>query len=321
MQGYRMSTLATRAASLALVLLAGCGAQTVLLGTSGGHLFVGYDQLVTPGEETVLEARLQSGDLLSDRPGHAVRFLLDGRLYGITLTDREGMAQLPFTPQREMDYFFIATPTATGFWSDPPSAVDVLVACRRSDAPLLIVDIDRTLVESGFTQVLLGEPQPMPHSVPVMQRLAKEFCVVYLTHRPELFSPKSKLWLCRNGYPAGPVLLADVEGFIKGSSGFKSARLAELSEKFTNIRLGIGDLVTDVLAYRSVGAGGYLILHPHLLEPEELLDLARQVDELPQAIQVVTGWDEIEQGIFEGRRFPPGQMAARLRELARSDAQ
>ena len=67
-----MSTLATRAASLALVLLAGCGAQTVLLGTSGGHLFVGYDQLVTPGEETVLEARLQSGDLLSDRPGHAV---------------------------------------------------------------------------------------------------------------------------------------------------------------------------------------------------------------------------------------------------------
>jgi len=45
------------------------------------------------------------------------------------------------------------------------------------------------------------------------------------------------------------------------------------------------------------------------------------VDELPQAIQVVTGWDEIEQGIFEGRRFPPDRMAARLRELARSDAQ
>ncbi len=303
---------------LLALALSGCGTGGVVLGTPGEYLFIANDQLVTPGERTWLRARLQGGDLLSDRPGHTVMFYRDGSLHGASVTDADGVARLHFTPSAKGDYVFEARVSPVGLTSPPGPVPSLLIACRPHDEPILVVDIDRTLVESGFVQVLFGEPEPLEDSARVMRRLAKEFTIVYLTHRPEYFDPVSRLWLCEHTYPAGPVLFADIKGFVKGSEEYKTATLAELSRRFTNIRIGIGDLITDVCAYHQAGASGYLILHPQLMEKMELLELSREVEQLPPSVQVVTSWREIERGIFDGDRFAPEEMAGLLRRQARA---
>lgn len=303
----------------AIVALAGggCGTQTVLFGTPGQYLLNGYDQLATPGQTAMLRARLQAGDLLSDQPGHTIRFYRDGRLVAAAVTGPEGYAQVPYHCPDAGDYAFTAEAALAGFSQQPPEPVELLIACRPADAPLLIVDLDYTLVESGFGQVLLGEPAAMPDSPEVMQKLSGDYSVIYLTHRPEYFGPRSKQWLSKNGYPRAPVLLSDIAGFVGGSGQFKSTRLAEIKSTFANIRIGIGDKVSDAQAYHDNGIKAYLIVMPQLYEqPQGLLDLAEAIATLSPQVQVVTTWRQIERGIYDGESFPPDAMVQQLKERA-----
>jgi hypothetical protein len=304
--------------SLAGLLLGGCGTQRVLLGTEGSYFFVGYDQLTTPGGAAVLQTRLQAGDLLANQPGYTVKYFLGPDLYAAALTDQDGYARAPFTAESPGDYIFKAQPAPTGFSQTPPEPMDIFIASRPADTPLLIVDLDKTIVESGFRQVLFGQPKPMANSARVMQQLAKDYTVVYLTHRPEYFGPKSKQWLADNGYPRAPVLLSSLKGFASGSKQFKSTRLAEIHRQFTNIRIGVGDKISDAQVYQANGAQAYLIVQTQTLKaPQEMLDLAADISTLPATVQVVSNWDQIERGVFDRQKFPPSAMVSLLQDQAR----
>jgi len=304
--------------SLAGLLLGGCGTQHVLLGTEGTYFFVGYDQLTTPGEAVVLQTRLQAGDLLTNQPGYTIKYFLGPDLYAAALTDQDGYARASFTAERPGDYIFKAQPAPTGFSQAPPEPMDIFIASRPADTPLLIVDLDQTVVESGFKQVLFGQPKPMANSVRVMQRLAKDYTVVYLTNRSEYFGPKSKQWLADNGYPRAPMLLSSLKDFAGGSKQFKSTRLAEIHKQFTHIRIGVGDKISDTQAYQANGAQAYLIVQTQTLKtPQEMLDLAADIRTLPATVQVVSSWDQIERGIFDGQKFPPSAMVSLLQDQAR----
>jgi hypothetical protein len=293
--------------------LGGCGAQSLLLGTQGEYLFAGHDVLGRPGEEVQLQARLQGGDFLRGQPGLVVRFSRDGQPYKAAETDNDGVAQVAFTPTEPGNYVFAADLSPKGFSSAPPPPTDLLVACRKADTPLMVVDLDKTLVESGFEQVLIGDPRPMPGSAQVMAALAQEFSVVYLTHRPDYFGPKSKAWLKAHLFPRGPLLLSDIGGFLRGSAAFKTAALEELRKRFSRIEIGVGDKVSDALAYHANGIKGFLIVQTSASATAAALRAeAKALDELPDAVQVVTGWGEIEKAVFQKATFPKQRVQQEL---------
>ena len=303
--------------SMLAAILAGCGAQGTLLGTEGGYLLTASDLLCLPGREARLRAKLQGGDLLKAQPGYVVRFYEDGRLFKAAQTDAHGAASVSFTPPSAGDYRFQVDVSPAGFADAPPGSQELLVACRQSDQPIVVVDMDRTVVASGFHMVLLGDPEPMPGSAGLLAKLAETHSIVYLTHRPDYFGPKSKAWLKRYSYPEGPVLLASVSGFLKGSGQFKGEMLEEMTESFSRIEMGIGDKVSDAAAYWRNGLKSFLIVQaPTGDDPAAYEALADRLATLPDEVQVVTSWQQIASVIFAGSSFPRSITEGELRNKA-----
>ncbi|MBE3069617.1 MAG: hypothetical protein IMZ66_05205 [Planctomycetes bacterium] len=305
------------ALSVCTLAAGGCGAQQILLGTEGAYLFTVMDALALPGEDVLLRARLQAGDLLRGRAGQVVRFSRDGVLYKAGETDGDGVAAVTFTPPEPGDYRFVADVAAAGLPDEPPRPRELLIACRAADAPVVVVDLDKTIVASGFHAVLLGNPEPMPGSPEVLSRLARDRTVVFLTHRPDYFGPKSKQWLRAQGYPPGPVLLSTVGGFLKGSGTYKQDAIRSLKQRFKGIAVGIGDKVSDAQAYHDNGLKAFLIVQvPDDASADALEQLADSIKGLPDAVQVVTGWGEIEKALFDAGAYPRSAIERRLRDLA-----
>jgi hypothetical protein len=297
--------------------LTGCGAQSYLLGTRGSHLFTARDAVALPGETVRLEARLQGGDFLVDMPGYVVRFHREGRLYRAAQTGNDGVAAVSFTPPTPGDYRFRAEVAPAGFADEPPQPQELLVTCRAPDAPMAVVDLDKTLVADGFHTVLVGDPRPMSGSVEVMGQLADQHTILYLTHRPDLFTNKSKSWLTEQGYPRGPVLLSSVSGFLKGSGAYKTEMLRDLRQRFGALRVGIGDKISDAAAYHDTGLKSILILPmPATRDPQAYLELAAEVDTLPVEVHVVTDWQEVRGALFADASFPPKRIVERLERTA-----
>jgi len=295
----------------------GCGSQAILLGTQGEDVFITYDALALPGEEVELRTRIQVGELLRPQPGCVVRFLRDGKLYKAAVSDDNGVAAVTFSADRPGTYRFTAELSPSGFPDAPPPPQQLLVACRRSDEPALIVDLDKTLVASGFRQVLLGEPEPMPRSPEVMRRLAEDYFVIYLTHRPDYFGPKSKAWLRKHNYPEGPVLLADIGGFLGGSGDFKTQAIRQLRRRFNNIAIGIGDKISDAAAYHSNGMRAFLILQtPAAATPQRLRRISQSLEALPEGVQVVRSWAQIAEAVFHNASYPRSEAQRELLETA-----
>ena len=315
---HRLTLLAALAAS---ALAAGCGAQQILLGTEGEYLVTVRDVLAPPGKEVDLVARLQEGDLLRGRMGHVIHFKRDGQLVKAAETDDDGEARARFTPDAPGDQVFAVEVSAVGLEGDPPPPRELLVACRPTTARIAVVDLDKTVVASGFHTVLLGNPEPMAGSVDVLKRVAADHTIVYLTHRPDYFGPKSKAWLWASGYPRGPVLLSSVSSFLKGSGTYKSDMIRGMKDTFPQVEIGIGDKFSDVEAYHANGLTSILILPvPEDPSSKKLEELADKVDALPQAIHVTRGWDAVEAVLYEGKSYPPSAMAKALRDRAAEKA-
>jgi len=305
------------AIGLACLLLGGCGGQTALLGTTGSYVLTGMDALTPPGTEVDLRAQLRQGDFLQGAPGQPLRFRLDGRLYKAVETDQDGTAYAAFTPPAPGNYRFAVEVVPVGLPGDPPDPTEIVVACRSPDAPLVIVDMDKTIVATGFQTVLFGSPRPMERSQEVLSRLAQDHTIVYLTHRPDLFGLKSKRWLRDNQYPPGPVLLSTIGGFLKGSGAFKSGMLEQIRRQFTNVRIGIGDKISDAQTYHEHHMRSILIVEiPKADAPQPLEALAAELDQLDPAVQVVAHWSQVGE-ILDGRGdYSRPRMQEELRRLA-----
>lgn len=178
-----------------------------------------------------------------------------------------------------------------------------------------MVDLDKTVVASGFEAVLIGEAQPMAGSADVLREIAKTYGIVYLTHRPEYFGPKSKAWLIDHGYPRAPVLLSTVSEFIQGSGAYKTQVLNRLSRTFSKVALGIGDKFSDVRAYHSRGMRAFLVFGVEdSATAEQLEETIDELESLPEGVQVVWNWQELQQA-YEGKaQFPPSRVRGQLQE-------
>lgn len=290
----------------------GCSWIPNALGMRNGHLVQTQDVLTLPGEKVVLQVRLESGTFLSDERNRTVRFLLNGQTHDIAVTDREGFAEAVFVPSLPGNYLFQIDVPAIGNANAWPEA-DLLVTCLSSEAPITVIDLDGTLMPPAFGKVLAGNPEPLPEARQVLARLAEDRTILYLTHRPERFGPKSKTWLREHGFPRGPVLLAETDQLITGSNRYKSGRLRDLLSRFPNISLGIGDQISDAMAYRQNGLQAILIYHVHDPDdPDDVREQAMRIGELPEGVQVVWDWLEVQAVLWEGKTYPPGRMKDEL---------
>jgi len=288
-----------------------------------GQVLLAHDVLVHPGEEVTLRASLRGGFRLEGVEGVRIQFHLDERRIDQMTTGPNGNVRTRWTaPEEPGDYAVrvrVKPDDQPEDEGDHTAPTRLLVAVRRPDVPLAVVDLDKTLVASGFHRVLLGAgAEPMPGSRVVLARLARTHTIVYLTHRPDFLGPTSKGWLDARGYPLGPVLTSTLGGLIDGSGAYKARRLADLARDFTNLKVGIGDKRSDARAYAEGGLTSILILHVDWSEddPEDYETIAAELAGLPESIHVVTNWSDVADVLFEGASRPAGPMVRRLRRLA-----
>jgi len=327
---------------LAALLLSGCfniqipsfqvggggGWQDVLIDATGAitmqaehnAVFYAYDTLAYPGQPVDLAAQLLNVRGMDGIPGVTLGFYRDTTLVALGRTDKQGVATVSWTPPGEGDYAFtvkvIALPDGIGEAHrnvDRCTPAPLLVAARRKTADFVVIDLDHTVVGSSFFHVLIGGAKPMPESIRVTKRIAGIYNIVYLTHRPGQLSRKSKSWLKENGFPAGPLLVSDLEEAFGDSGKFKTARLAAMRKSFSNVRVGIGDKLSDAQAYVDNGLTAYLIPH-YKAKPKHMRKMAKAVRDLRGRgrLHVVDGWREIETGIFSRKAYPPETFARTL---------
>jgi hypothetical protein len=310
---------------LVLSALPGCGDRSkekaiLLAGLSGpseeGRYFFAYDELIPPGRAALMTAQVEAYRGKKTITGHTVTFYRDGEVLGQAVTDVEGKAVLRWLPPGKGEYLLSARLTAVASKKDDEileiEPVSLLVCVRPAESPLAVVDLDRTLLDAGILSALIGRGDPMPGSQRVMRRLARRYGIVYLTHRPVGMSSVSKTWLRKHAYPAGPVLLSQAEQTVEDSRHYKTQRLESLKEDFPNLALGIGDKFEDIQAYRSAGMAAYW-LRPYRRRARNMRALAESLRPITDAgVYAVANWNEIETGVFAGRRLTCPPYADRL---------
>ncbi|MDK1031503.1 MAG: hypothetical protein QGD94_05815 [Planctomycetia bacterium] len=292
-------------------------AGKVFLGAEKGAIFYAYDTLAYPAKPVDLVAELQSTKNLKGVRGVTIGFYREDKRVGAAKTDKNGRATLRWTPPKPGDYSFTAKVDAVGD-EDLKKLLEVtpaplLVACRSKDTQFAVVDLDHTVVGSGFFRVLLGGAEPMADSARVMHKIARKYSIIYLTHRPNLLTRKSKVWLKDQGFPAGPLLVSRLSEAFGDSGKFKTAKLALVKKAYPNIKIGIGDKLSDAETYVKSGLRAYLIPH-YKQKPEDMRKTAKAVRRLRGRgrLDVVENWKEIESAIFSGRKFPQKDFARRL---------
>ena len=285
-----------------------------------GPVLLANDLLVEPGQDVVLAASLRTGLKLEGIEAKRVQFLLDDRVLGEVRTNSRGDVVLKWkAPAKAGDTVITIRLNPADQPERPVDDATLLVAARPKDAALVIVDLDKTVVASGFAQVLLGEAKPMDGASVVLGRVAKQSTIVYLTYRPDFLGPMSKRWLAKNGFPAGPVLTSTTGDLLAGSGPYKNTRLAEIRKTFTNVAVGIGDKLTDAKVYSDGGLRSLLLLQVDWTEtePKYFEKLADDLAALPDTVQVVTNWSQVASVLFDKVAFSKAPVEKRLREVAK----
>ncbi len=293
-------------------------AGEVFFDAENGAVFYAFDTLAYPRQPVDLVAQLRSAAGLTPIAGATVAFTRGDWVAGRITTDANGVAAMRWTPPEAGNYSFqagiVAVPNEN--LRDMLGVKVSLLVAARDKALQVVVDLDHTVVDSSFLLVMAGGGKCMADSVEVLGRISKRYGIIYLTHRPDLLTRKSKNWLVDNGYPSGPLFLSEMKD-LPDSGKFKSARLAVLRRDSPGVAIGIGDKLSDAQAYLDNGMSAYLI--PNYKEkPKDMRALAAEIRALrgQGRLQVVDNWRQIEQGIFSGKKFPPEDFARQLEARA-----
>jgi hypothetical protein len=291
------------------------------LGAEHGANLIPFDTLAYPRSPVDVAVRLVTPRGLKPLPGVTVAFTRDTWVAGRVTTNADGIACLRWTPPAAGNYTFtariVAVPDVAHAELLAMSPAEILVAAREKDTHMFVIDLDHTVVDSEILHVLLDGGKPMADSVPVTNRLAEQYGIVYLTNRPDLLTRRSKAFLKDNGYPPGPLLANRLKGVLDGGH-FKTSKLADLRKAFPGVVAGVGDTLSDVQAYASNGMTAYLLC-PCNDKPRDLRKLAAEMRALHETdrLQVVGNWRELEQAVFKGEPFTPQAFADRMDRRAK----
>jgi len=295
-----------------------------ILGKMPPTLLVG-DALIYPGDTASIVLKLGRGfgsTSIKTYGGYTVVITdAEGKEVKRERTDQNG--QIPFERKFEQagNYFFRAGVDGKVEETDVRPAL-FCVYVRAKESPMVICDMDKTLVQSGFLRVVTGGAQPFDHAAEVVGRLVKEkrLTVLYLTHRPDFFEASSKQWLRLNRFPPGPLYTGDIGGLLAGSGAFKSGELGRIKQRFANLKLGIGDKYSDTAAYVANDIRPVLI--PDIKWDKEKADYwqeqLRELEGLKSDVTVCRNWFEIEEALFGEKEFPPKRLIGPVKDMIKA---
>jgi len=300
-------------------------AAGITLGAEHGCVFYAFDAMAYPDAEAELTVRILHVRKLQHVEGVTVEYFLGKQSLGRATTDKDGYAKLKWKPPQakapqdhEITAKIVAVPDDDLEEMLKATPASLLVAVRPKDASFAVIDLDHTVVDSGFARVLIGGAKPMPQAAKTVKELAGKYDLIYLTHRPDLLTVTSKRWLTDNGFPRAPLLVSTFKQAIGDSGEYKSARLKQLREQYPRLEIGIGDKLSDAKAYADNGMKPYLIPHYDKDDDDDVRDMAEEVRKLKADVQVVEGWDDIRDGVFKKKSFPPAVYAKRLDDRSRA---
>jgi hypothetical protein len=286
-----------------------------------GAVILANDILVEPGQEVSLAVTLRTGLKLQGVENKRLRFLLGDVLLGEVRSNHLGDAALKWkVPDKPGEYVLRIALAAPDQPAKPVADAALLVAAWPKDASIAVIDLDRTLTDAGFGQVLQGDAKAMPGAALVVQRLAKTNRIVYLAYRPDFLGALGKRWLADNAFPAGPVVAAAGNALLAGPGPAKNLRVAEIRKTYPKVAVGIGDKPSDAKAWADAGMTAVLLVQVDWAgdDPKVYDRLADDLAACPEAVQVVTNWSQIASILFDRATLPKREMEKRLRDVAKN---
>ena len=148
--------------------------------------------------------------------------------------------------------------------------------------PLLVSDVDGTLTssENAFVEtIVLGiEPGGRAGAAHAYaDAAARGRQVVYVSSRGNQYTTATRDWLAHNGFPRGPLRLAESFVTLPGSDTveFKTRAITGLTATGLSLAAGVGNRASDVSAYAAGGLGAdriFIELPEFAGEVQPLLD-------------------------------------------------
>jgi len=232
---------------LGLIFIAG-------LPSCGGERITLDHALVPAGVPAVISVRAESVLLFGLNRAVANRELeakVGGKVVGRARTGAGGWASLPVG--------VLETGVHSIEVAGAGSGQSFRVLARTRGTPILVCDIDGTIYRSGG-EISSSEPETdraqahaWPGAAEVLCRASKRYGIVYLTAREEAFREETRRFLEAGRFPGGCLVMwnAGVDPVARRS--LKTKPLVALRSDWPWLEWGIGDLATDVDAYRAIG--------------------------------------------------------------------
>lgn len=125
---------------------------------------------------------------------------------------------------------------------------------------VIVSDVDGTLTasEHAFVQTVVANSKigAQPGAAEAFRTLAdRGYQPVYVTARGEVFTEKTRAWLAQQGFPRGPMILAEDLVTVPGPAtvAFKTGAMDQLHAAGLVVAGGIGNRATDIAAYEAMG--------------------------------------------------------------------
>lgn len=223
-----------------------------------------FDQLAPPGETVSLHVKLYQTTRLGfhiNLHDRQIEFRCPFLPASATQTGEDGLASVEVQPPMEAPEVWRFTADYRGGVCHQPAVSNGRVFLWPTDSCLLVTDIDGTICDLAEFRVPFTSNRntpTLPGCVEALNALAVEYRIVYLSARDECLYDKTRDWLREKGFPAGPLFCRDMH--LTGSQEeFKTKFLADLAKRYPRLRVGVGDRLTDVRAYRANGMRAFLI--------------------------------------------------------------
>lgn len=272
--------------NLFLVILFLCSFDYIFSETQKPTKLVAYDAITIPGEKVILTAKIEKKILFfrPDIKGEKLLFYIDNKNIGASVTDNDGFAYLPCTINKQGIFeLTVKLSPASKFFS---ATVSAKIFCSDKNKPAIIVDIDHTVADVSWLGYILksnNKVKPLKNAPEILQKLSKEYNLIFVTKREDIFLQKTEDWLKMYKFPDAPVFFWDWGKYPFNSAEYKSERIKKLKQIWKNISIGIGDRDTDIEAYLANGL--------------KVIKIGKENKVIPD-VTFVSGWNDIENLLF-----------------------
>lgn len=214
------------------------------------------DNIVKNGEQSVLNFSITNKIFLGGELSvfHSDKLILSDKILSTNIS-----IDLPAYEENVINYNVILTKGKKRL-SFPYAALKL----NEAD-PYIVCDIDFTL---SSTNIFLYATNNILHirtiysSQEVLNDLSEKYRIIYLTGRYDKYTRLTKLWLEKNRYPTGPIIARrkELKQNLEEFKTYELKRIMSICDK----AVGIGDLRSDIIAYKKTGIIPVKINHPPL---------------------------------------------------------